>query len=295
MIRQDVFSARYLGMTRTRRSRLHPTQCWWGMYWAKGSICVHIWDGGKAPLGPIRSLNVALSFITHLTHYPFHLILPQAPRQPNNLRFWARRKAIIHPMVLTLLSFNLRPALLALVRLHQPLPRIMCVIETDGPVRRQATRPERWSNRLVRCESWGVFWPKQALFSNQCEAAVYISHPSLSGPLYFSTTKLASVWVCGVRFLPGLSAMVRGWMLWFQRKPYVNTVRTGKSNRTKNNNTSRQTNPLSPFPRNCTSPHFDAAGASCFSAIGTRANPARAHSIRACQTYHLPIPPTAFP
>jgi hypothetical protein len=75
---------------------------------------VHSWDRGKAPLGPIRSLNVVLSFITYRAHYPFHLLLPQAPRRPASLRVWAKRKAIIRPMMLALL-LDLRPALLALV------------------------------------------------------------------------------------------------------------------------------------------------------------------------------------
>lgn len=74
---------------------MYPVECWWGMYWAADSICVHIWDRCRAPLGPIRSLNVALSFITHFAHYPFYLFLLQRRRQPINLRLSAMRKAII--------------------------------------------------------------------------------------------------------------------------------------------------------------------------------------------------------
>ena len=103
MRRHDVFSAGYLGRSRTRSSRLHPIQSWWGMYWAKGSICVHIWDRGKAPLGPIRSLNVSLSFITHLAHYPFHPSLLQPARQAHQPACLGDAYVIIRPMMLLLL------------------------------------------------------------------------------------------------------------------------------------------------------------------------------------------------
>jgi len=107
MGRQDVVrSRRYMAWRRAT----NLARCCLPMYWARGDMCVHIWDTCKAPCRPITWLNPTASFIAHFAHSPCHMSLSTNLVKLYCLRFSAMQTPIIQRITPLFAASRLPPA-----------------------------------------------------------------------------------------------------------------------------------------------------------------------------------------